>query len=95
MVRILDLAPHYAKTVFAWYHRMIAREPLMRAAMGEATYRAWRLFLGGTVGSFLNRHIHIYRVLCEAVDPERPDVRTSDPLSNPAASMKLGAPGEE
>ena len=39
----------------------------MRALLGEPTFRAWRLYLAGGSGNFLNKGIHVYRLYCEAV----------------------------
>jgi cyclopropane-fatty-acyl-phospholipid synthase len=90
VTRVFNLSPHYAKTTFAWYERLISNEAAMIEAMGEPTYRAWRVFLAGSTASFLNRSIHVYRILCEATDPERPSAATSDPRSNVAAHMPIG-----
>ena len=65
--RALNLAPHYAKTTAAWYERMMARREVVAALLGEPTFRAWRLYLAGTSGNFLNKGIHVYRLYCEAV----------------------------
>lgn len=65
--RALNLSPHYAKTVAAWYERMMAREELMTSLLGRATCRAWQIYLAGGSGSFLSRKSHVYRVYCVAV----------------------------
>jgi cyclopropane-fatty-acyl-phospholipid synthase len=62
-----NLSRHYAKTTSAWYERMMARSDVMRANLGEPTFRAWRIFLVGVTGNFLNKGAHVYRLYCEAV----------------------------
>jgi cyclopropane-fatty-acyl-phospholipid synthase len=62
-----NLARHYAKTTSAWYERMMMRADVMRAVLGEPTFRAWRVFLAGVTGNFLNNGAHVYRLYCEAV----------------------------
>jgi cyclopropane-fatty-acyl-phospholipid synthase len=62
-----NLSPHYAKTTFAWYERMMAHEETMLRYMEPATLRAWQVFLAGITGSYLNRDVHVYRLYCVAV----------------------------
>lgn len=89
VAHVINLTPHYAKTTRAWYERLLAdRETFIRHA-GEPTFRAWRVFLAGITGSFLDRGVHCYRLLCEAVDRDTTDRRLSDPASNPAARFGL------
>ena len=66
VVRLQSLAPHYAKTTFCWYERMMQNEETMRRALGESSFRAWQVYLAGAVGGFLNGGIHVYRVYCRA-----------------------------
>ncbi len=89
IVQVINLTPHYAKTTRAWHERMIADEETFVRHAGESTYRAWQVFLAGITGSFLNRQTHCYRILCEAVDIERPDTSVSDPARSASARMKL------
>ena len=65
--RAVNLSAHYAKTTAAWYERMMARRDEVSAWLGEPTFRAWRLYLAGSSGNFLNKGIHVYRLYCEAV----------------------------
>jgi len=65
--RAVNLSAHYAKTTAAWTERMLARADVMRAQLGEPTFRAWQLYLAGGSGNFLNKGIHVYRLYCEAV----------------------------
>ncbi|HUE76400.1 MAG TPA: class I SAM-dependent methyltransferase, partial [Longimicrobiales bacterium] len=91
VAHIINLSPHYAKTTRAWYERLLAdRETFIRHA-GEATFRAWRVFLAGTTAGFLNRSVHCYRLLCEAVDPESSSPEVSEPAANAAARFGFAA----
>jgi cyclopropane-fatty-acyl-phospholipid synthase len=65
--RAVNLSPHYAKTTAAWYERMMAGRDAVSASLGDATFRAWRLYLAGSSGNFLNKGIHVYRLYCVAV----------------------------
>jgi cyclopropane-fatty-acyl-phospholipid synthase len=67
VARAVNLSPHYAKTTAAWYERMMARRDEVSASLGEPTFRAWRLYLAGSSGNFLNHGIHVYRLYCVAV----------------------------
>ncbi|MAG56573.1 MAG: hypothetical protein CMJ83_09810 [Planctomycetes bacterium] len=66
LLGLKNLSAHYAKTTVAWYERMMAREDEMVAYVGQPTFRAWQVFLGGVVQGFLNKTIHVYRIYCEA-----------------------------
>jgi len=65
--RAVSLSAHYARTTAAWYERLMARRDQVTALLGEPTARAWRLYLAGSSGNFLNKGIHVYRLYCEAV----------------------------
>ncbi|HEX9710552.1 MAG TPA: class I SAM-dependent methyltransferase, partial [Candidatus Thermoplasmatota archaeon] len=65
--RAVDLSMHYAKTTAAWYERFMAHAELASRTLGEPTFRAWRVFMAGVHGGFLNRTTHVYRLYCEAV----------------------------
>ncbi len=62
-----NLSLHYAKTTSAWCERMMESADVMRANLGEPTFRAWRVYLAGVTGSFLCKGVHVYRLYCEAV----------------------------
>jgi cyclopropane-fatty-acyl-phospholipid synthase len=89
VVHVINLTPHYAKTTRAWYERLLADSDTFVAHAGESTFRAWRVYLAGITGSFLNRNTHVYRLLCEAVEPERASRTISDPAASPAGRMRL------
>jgi cyclopropane-fatty-acyl-phospholipid synthase len=65
--RLVNLSAHYAKTTAAWYERLMDSAETQRELLGEPTFRAWRLYLAGSSGNFLNHGIHVYRLYCEAV----------------------------
>lgn len=65
--RAVNLSAHYAKTTAAWYERLVAQRAEIAPLLGEPTLRAWRLYLAGSSGNFLNKGIHVYRLYCEAV----------------------------
>jgi len=85
VVQVLNLTPHYAKTIRTWYERFRADEATFIRHAGEATARAWHVYLAGGTGAFLNRQLHCYRILCEATDIEAPSVEMSDPGGHAAA----------
>ena len=60
--RMTNLSPHYAKTTASWYERMMGHREVMVDAVGEATTRAWQIFLAGITGSYLSRDVHVYRL---------------------------------
>lgn len=64
--KLVNLTFHYAKTTTAWYERMMANEDLMVRNLGQATFRAWQVFLAGITGGYLNRDVHVYRLYCVA-----------------------------
>lgn len=64
--KAVNLSPHYAKTVAAWYERMMDNADTMKAHMGESGFRAWQAYLSGGSQTFLNGNGHVYRVYCQA-----------------------------
>jgi len=66
VLKAVNLAPHYAKTVAAWYERMMLKADQMKAHMGESGYRAWQVYLAGCSQTLLNGRGHVYRVYCRA-----------------------------
>jgi len=64
---MVNLSQHYAKTTAAWYERMMEQSEVMSCNLGQPTFRAWQIFLGGITGDFLNKGSHVYRIYCEAV----------------------------
>ncbi|GAG65540.1 unnamed protein product, partial [marine sediment metagenome] len=64
--KVVNLSPHYAKTVAAWYERMMANASEMIEHMGESGFRAWQVYLSGGSQTLLNGSTHVYRVYCQA-----------------------------
>ncbi len=92
VMRVIDMTPHYAKTTWTWYERMCADPDRFIRHAGESTYRAWQVFLAGITSTFLNRQTHCYRLLCQAIDTERPTPERSDPLRGISARMPIAMP---
>ena len=67
VLRAVNLSAHYAKTTAAWSERLRAARAEIEPLLGAPTYRAWRLYLAGSSGNFLNHGIHVYRLYCQAV----------------------------
>jgi cyclopropane-fatty-acyl-phospholipid synthase len=67
VVKAVNLAPHYAKTVAAWYERMTANADLVKQHLGEKAFRAWQIYLAGGSQGLLNGRGHVYRIYCRAV----------------------------
>lgn len=67
VARSVNLSAHYAKTTAAWYERMLASQKSIRHSLGEATFRAWQIYLAATSQGFLEGSVHIYRTYCRAV----------------------------
>ena len=64
--KAICLNAHYAKTAMAWYERMMAEKERFIDIVGERTFRAWQVYLGGGVGSYLCNTSHVYRLYCVA-----------------------------
>jgi len=62
-----NLSDHYARTTAAWSERLLARRTEAELHLGGAGFRAWRLYLAGSSGNFVNGGIHVYRLYCVAV----------------------------
>lgn len=67
VTRSVNLSPHYAKTTAAWYERMMASQDVIRRSLGEATFRAWQVYLAATSQGFVEGAVHVYRTYCRAV----------------------------
>jgi len=65
--KMVNLGDHYTKTTAAWYLRMMQEEERMIHIMGEQTFRAWRIYLGGAPGAFQTKEGCVCRFYCEAV----------------------------
>ncbi|MEE2659502.1 MAG: cyclopropane-fatty-acyl-phospholipid synthase family protein [Candidatus Latescibacterota bacterium] len=58
-----SLREHYALTLRHWVQRLEDRREEAISEVGEATYRAWRLYMAGCAWWFSNGHISIYQSL--------------------------------
>lgn len=67
IMKTVNLTGHYEKTTAAWYERMMANERIMRKNLGEATFRAWQIYLSGVCTNFGTGATYDYRIYCEAV----------------------------
>jgi cyclopropane fatty-acyl-phospholipid synthase-like methyltransferase len=67
VTRVVNLSPHYAKTTASWYERMMASQQIMRENLGEATFRAWQIYLAACSQGFLEGAVHVYRLYTRAV----------------------------
>ena len=65
--KMVNLGDHYTKTAAAWYLRMMQQEEQMIRHLGEQTFRAWRVYLGGASGAFQTNEGCVCRFYCEAV----------------------------
>jgi cyclopropane fatty-acyl-phospholipid synthase-like methyltransferase len=79
VVKVLNLAPHYAKTARAWFERLLVQRERFVGLTNEATARAFEVYLGGGAACFINRRVNLMRVYCEAIDLNNPSLAQSDP----------------
>jgi len=64
-----SLREHYVLTLKSWGRRLDARADEARRLTDEATYRIWRLYIGGSVNGFQSARGNIYQTLL--VKPDR------------------------
>jgi cyclopropane-fatty-acyl-phospholipid synthase len=77
-----SLRPHYARTLWTWVDRLEAARAAAVAAVGEKTYRIWRIYMAGSAHAFERGWMSIYQVLAGkphgggelAVPPTRDDI---------------------
>jgi len=67
ITKAVNLAPQYAKTVAAWYERMMLNSDEIKRHLGESGFRAWQIYLSGGSQGLLSGRGHVYRIYCEAV----------------------------
>src|SRR5262245_22459245 len=58
-----SLRPHYARTLWSWVERLEANRTAALAAVGEKTYRIWRIYMAGSAHAFERGWMSIYQVL--------------------------------
>jgi cyclopropane-fatty-acyl-phospholipid synthase len=66
-----SLREHYALTTRHWLQRLEARHQEAADATDEATYRAWRLTLGGCVHGFATGRMNLYQAVLVKPDGGR------------------------
>lgn len=66
-----SLREHYALTLRSWLRRLEARRADATALMGEATYRAWRLYLAGSARQFALGRLGLMQALFAKTDRGR------------------------
>jgi len=64
ILKIVNLKAQYSKTITAWYERFMLHQAQMIEQMGEPTFRAWRLYLGGGAGP---QSGDVNRIYCVAI----------------------------
>lgn len=62
--KAVDLSPHYAKTVFCWYLRMMRIRDTFIRRCGVAQFRAWQVYLAGGAETFRGLRNSVYRLYC-------------------------------
>lgn len=58
-----NLRPHYARTLAAWSDALEARLPQAQRITGEATLRAYRLYLAGSAAAFARGWMALHQIL--------------------------------
>ena len=67
VLKAVNLSDHYAKTISAWYERMMDQRATMVSLLGETSFRAWRVYLAGAAGGLTKGRLHVDRLYCVAV----------------------------
>ncbi|KAA3621371.1 MAG: class I SAM-dependent methyltransferase [Proteobacteria bacterium] len=58
-----NLRLHYARTLEHWLHRFDKAEDAVRNLFDDVFVRAWRLYLSGSIASFLSGHLQLFQVV--------------------------------
>lgn len=58
-----NLRLHYARTLEHWLHRFDKTEDDIREMFDEVFVRAWRLYLAGSIASFLSGNLQLFQVV--------------------------------
>ena len=58
-----SLRPHYARTLWSWVDRLEGNRQAAVAAVGEKTYRIWRIYMAGSAHAFERGWMSVYQVL--------------------------------
>lgn len=62
--KLVDLSPHYAKTVFCWYLRLMRIRDRFIRRLGVAQFRTWQVYLAGGAESFRGIRNGVFRIYC-------------------------------
>lgn len=57
------LRPHYARTLWSWVERLEMNRAAAVAAVGEKSYRIWRIYMAGSAHAFERGWMSVYQVL--------------------------------
>lgn len=68
LVDVENLRPHYARTLWAWSTGLESQLDAARALTGDATVRAYRLYLAGSAMSFERGWLGLYQMLAARPD---------------------------
>ena len=63
-----NLREHYALTLGHWLRRLESHHREALSYVDEATYRVWRLYLGGSAHGFRRGHLAVYQTLLTKLD---------------------------
>ncbi len=70
-----SLRPHYARTLWAWSDNLDQRLDEARGMVGDATLRAYRLYLAGSALCFERGWLSLYQLLAAKPDGQAPSER--------------------
>lgn len=78
--KAVDLSPHYAKTVFCWYLRLLRIRDRFIHRLGVPTFRAWQVYLSGGAETFRGFRNGVFRLYCTKRKNYYAPERDKDPL---------------
>ena len=64
-----NLREHYALTLHHWLRRLEAHHDEALRFVDEATYRVWRVYIGGSAHGFRSGNIAVYQTLLTKLEP--------------------------
>lgn len=69
-----NLRPHYARTLWAWVHRLEAQAARAIDLIGQEKYRIWRIYMAGSAHAFERGWMELWQVLAgKAVEGRQPN----------------------
>lgn len=79
IIDVEELRHHYALTLRRWVQALETHREQVVAMVGEATYRVWRLYMGGCAYYFDEGSTNVYQVLTgSAHQPSATPLRRDD-----------------